>query len=150
MEFPPFRQLLRELVRCYQAVENYANADIRERGLTTPQFDVLATLADTATHQMTPKELAEQTWITKGTLTGVIDRLEAKGLVERMPSPVDGRSQIVALTRKGRRLTDDSLPAHLAYMRRAFGEMTADEYRRIETMLSNLRRRFDLQSAARK
>jgi DNA-binding MarR family transcriptional regulator len=143
MEFPPFRQLLRELVRCYQAVENYANVDIRERGLTTPQFDVLATLAEATTHQMTPKELAEQTWITKGTLTGVIDRLEAKGLVERMPSPVDGRSQIVALTRKGSRLTDDSLPAHLAYMRQAFGEMTADEYRRIETMLGDLRRRFD-------
>lgn len=145
MDFPPFRQLLRELVRCYQAVENYAHADIRERGLTTPQFDVLTTLADAATHQMTPKELAGQTWITKGTLTGVIDRLEAKGLVERLPSPVDGRSQIVALTRKGRRLIDDSLPAHLAYMQQAFGDMPADDYQRIATLLNGLRRRFDTQ-----
>ena len=32
---------------------------------------------------MTCKELGEKLWITKGTLTGVLDRLEAKGLVQR-------------------------------------------------------------------
>lgn len=144
MNPPPFRQSLRELVRCYQAVENYANANIRKLGLTTPQFDVLTTLDGVAAHQMTPKELVEQTWITKGTLTGVIDRLETKGLVERLPSAVDGRSQIIALTGRGKKLLDKIVPEHLTYMSRIFTGFTPDDYRDIETTLGNLRQRFDM------
>lgn len=143
MNPPPFRQALRELVRCYQAVENYASANIRELGLTAPQFDVLTTLTGVAAHQLTPKELVEQTWITKGTLTGVIDRLEAKGLVKRLPSTVDGRSQIIAITGKGKKLIDKILPEHLAYMGRIFTGFTPDDYRDIEMTLGNLRQRFD-------
>lgn len=142
MNPPPFRPVLRELVRCYQAFENYASANIRELGLTAPQFDVLTTLGGIAAHQMTPKELVEQTWITKGTLTGVIDRLEAKGLVERLPSAVDGRSQIIALTGKGKKLIDKIMPEHLAYMGRIFTDFTPDDYRNIETTLGNLRQRI--------
>jgi MarR family 2-MHQ and catechol resistance regulon transcriptional repressor len=145
MNSPPFRQSLYELVRCYQAFESYANANIRKIGLTTPQFDVLTTLSNAAVQQMTPKELGEQTWITKGTLTGIIDRLEAKGLVERLPSAVDGRSQIIALTGKGKKLLDKTVPAHVAYMGRIFTGFTPDDYRVIETTLENLRQRIHAQ-----
>jgi DNA-binding MarR family transcriptional regulator len=143
MDFSPFRQTLRELVRCYQAIESYANANIREFELTTPQFDVLTTLAEASSHQMTPKELAEQTWITKGTLTGVIDRLAVKGLVERLPSMIDGRSQFIALTQKGQQLIDDTLPAHLSYMSQAFAGLSSRDCGELETLLSKLRACFD-------
>lgn len=145
MNPPPFRQTLHELVRCYQAFEHYARINIRELGLTAPQFDILTTLGGMPAHQMTPKELVEQTWITKGTLTGVIDRLEAKGLVERLPSAVDGRSQIIALTGKGKKLIDKILPAHLAYIGRIFTDFTPDDYRAIEVMLGNFRQRIHAQ-----
>nr|ART37594.1 E383 [uncultured bacterium] len=132
-------------MRCYQAFEHYARINIRELGLTAPQFDILTTMGGMPAHQMTPKELVEQTWITKGTLTGVIDRLEAKGLVERLPSAVDGRSQIIALTGKGKKLIDKILPAHLAYIGRIFTGFTPDDYRAIETTLGNFRQRIHAQ-----
>lgn len=145
MNPPPFHKTLHELVRCYQALGDYARVNIRELGLTPPQFDILTTLVGIAAHQMTPKELVEQTWITKGTLTGVIDRLEAKGLVERLPSAVDGRSQIIALTGKGKKLIDKILPAHLAYIGRIFTGFTPADYQVIEATLGNFRQRIHAQ-----
>ena len=44
---------------------------------------------------MTPRQLAEHTGLTSGTVTGVIDRLEATGLVTRQPDPHDRRKVVV-------------------------------------------------------
>src|SRR3990167_4750071 len=88
-----FLPLLRELASTYQAFEVYSAVHIRSLDLTPPQFDIVATLGNTP--GMPLKELGEKTLITKGTLTGVVDRLADKGLVRRTASLSDGRSPIV-------------------------------------------------------
>ncbi len=138
-----FRSTLRELVHCYQAFEGYASAHICQQGLTISQFDILVTLGNG--QGMTPKELVEQTWITKGTLTGVVDRLQLKGLVKRTPSTLDGRSQIITLTKKGQKLFEKVFPEHLAYMGQAFAHLQAKEISHVEEVLGNLRHAFELQ-----
>src|SRR4030067_3187235 len=97
-----FIPVLRELARAYQAFETCSAAHIRPLCLTVSQFDIVATLGNT--NGMNFKELGEKTLITKGTLTGVVDRLEGKGLVRRIASASDGRSPIVQLTRQGKTL----------------------------------------------
>ena len=79
--------VIRELVRCYKAFEAVSGAHIRSMGLTPPQFDIIATLGNT--EGMRFKELGEKTLCTKGTLTGIVDRLAEKGLVRRVASPTD-------------------------------------------------------------
>ena len=44
---------------------------------------------------LTPRQLAEHTGLTSGTITGVIDRLEAHGFVTREPDPRDRRKVVV-------------------------------------------------------
>src|SRR5216684_9070877 len=95
----PFMKVLRPLVETYFAFIRRDDPHIRSLGLTPSQFDVIATLGDTG--GMTCKELSEQTLVTKGTLTGVLDRLAKKGLIERVPSREDRRSIIIQLTPKG-------------------------------------------------
>src|ERR1035437_8127350 len=97
-----FIPVLRELARAYQEFESFSASHIRTLGLTPSQFDIVATLGNT--DGMSCKELGEKTLITKGTLTGVLDRLEAKSLVRRIASPSDGRSPTIQLTRKGETL----------------------------------------------
>lgn len=71
-----FIPTMRELVRAYQAFADYSAKHIRDLGLTPSQFDVIATLGNTKGMSMT--DIAEKTLVTKGTLTGIIDRLEKK------------------------------------------------------------------------
>ena len=97
-----FIPIVRELARAYQEFESFSASHIRTLDLTPSQFDIVATLGNT--EGMSFKELGEKTLITKGTLTGVVDRLEAKSLVRRVASTSDGRSQTVQLTRKGETL----------------------------------------------
>jgi len=135
-----FLPLLRELVSAYQSFERYSAAHIRSLGLTPPQFDIVATLGNTP--GMSPKQLGEKTLITKGTLTGVVDRLSDKGLVRRIASPSDGRGQIVQLTRQGEKLFTRIFPAHLAYMERAFAQLSPTELAGMTDSLHRLRAAF--------
>ena len=84
-------------------------------GLGEGDFDVLATLRrQGAPYSLTPGELGERTMVTSGAVSKRVDRLEARGLVRRRPSPSDGRSRTVALTPAGRRLIDAAMEDHVA------------------------------------
>jgi DNA-binding MarR family transcriptional regulator len=136
-----FLPLVRELAVCFQAFESYSSAHIRELGLTPSQFDIIATLGNTP--GMTSKMLGEKTLITKGTLTGVVDRLIAKGLVRRKQCEHDGRSQIVQLTKKGETVFEEVFPAHVAYFSKLFADFKAEDYARIQAALRELRQVFE-------
>ena len=73
--------LLRPLVEAYLALYRVGSRHIEGMGLTPSQFDVIAELGDT--NGLTCAELSKTALVTKGTLTGVLDRLEAKGVVKR-------------------------------------------------------------------
>ncbi|HOI66813.1 MAG TPA: MarR family transcriptional regulator [Thiomonas arsenitoxydans] len=138
---PPFLPLLRELVRTYQAFERYSAAHVQSLGLTPAQFDVVATLGNT--EGMNPKQLGDKTLITKGTLTGVVDRLLAKGLVQRLPDPSDGRGQIVRLTTRGQKVFEQVFPAHGAHLAQAFSKLSAAELAASQQALHSLRQALE-------
>jgi MarR family transcriptional regulator, 2-MHQ and catechol-resistance regulon repressor len=132
-----FLPMLRELGRCYQAFEQYSSAHVRAMGLTPSQFDIIAALGDTP--GMTFKELGEKTLITKGTLTGVVDRLEGKGLVKRVALPQDGRCSVVKLTRAGEREFKRVFLPHADHMGKAFGKVRSADIDALRVKLCELR-----------
>ena len=135
-----FLPLIRELVRSYQAFERYSAAHVEQLGLTPAQFDVIATLGNT--EGMNAKQLGERTLITKGTLTGVVDRLLLKGLVERLPDPRDGRAQIVRLTPLGQQTFERVFPEHGAHLARVFARLPQAQRDALEQQLRALREAF--------
>jgi len=135
-----YLRTLRSLAECYHAFERYSAAQVRDCGLTPPQFDILATLGNT--EGMTFKELGEKTLITKGTLTGVIDRLELRGIVKRVQSRSDGRSTIVRLTRKGEDEFTRIFPLHLAHLRVPFAALSEEEMDQFDALAGKLRAAF--------
>jgi len=131
-----FPSVLRQLLRTHQAFLSYAAKHVHRLELTLPQYDVIITLGNTS--GMQPKKLGEETLITKGTLTGVISRLEDKGLVERLASKKDGRSQIIRLTEAGQAVYDQTFPEHLIHLSRLFDDYSPEEIVKLETDLVRL------------
>ena len=135
-----FLPLLRELVRAYQAFAMYDAAGYRDSGLTVPQADVIFTLGNT--DGLTFKEIGEKTLITKGTLTGVIDRLESKGLVKRVACPSDRRCTNVILTAKGNRAFEKEFPRQIGYLKERFDRLTKSDSVAAQRMLRKIRELF--------
>ncbi|CAG1020673.1 MarR family transcriptional regulator [Methylomonas sp. LL1] len=131
-----FPTVLRQLLRTHQAFLSYAARHVHLLDLTLPQYDVIITLGKTS--GMQPKKLGEETLITKGTLTGVVSRLEDKGLVERLASKKDGRSQIIRLTDAGRAVYEQTFPEHLTHLGRLFDDYAPGEISKLEADLERL------------
>ena len=128
---------VRLLAECLQGFERFSGESVRQSGLTHAQFDIVATLGNTP--GMTYKELGERTLITKGTLTGVIERLEQKGLVARIRSTDDKRSFCVRLTAEGERLFTEVFPRAIEQGKRLFAPYTDADFDAIDHQLRKLK-----------
>ncbi len=110
-----------------------------EFGLGEGEFDVLATLRRHGPpFALTPGELGERTMVTSGTVSKRLDRLEARGLVERRASEDDGRSRRVHLTPAGRRLIDRAMTAHTANEARLLAALPARDREALARLLARL------------
>ncbi|MBU3614893.1 MarR family transcriptional regulator [Polynucleobacter sp. Latsch14-2] len=132
--------LIKELVQAYQAFENHSASHIKEMGLTMTQFDIVATLGNQP--PMTCKELGNKTLVSKGTMTGVLERLEAKGLIDKFPNTEDGRSYKIGLTKAGEKLFKRVFPEHIEYLGKAFGKLSKNELEQAVTVLRNIKAIF--------
>ena len=135
-----FLPTLRNLVSAYQAFEHYSAPHIKSLGLTMTQFDVIATLGNQL--PMSCKQLGEKTLVTKGTLTGVLERLEAKGLISRQANSEDARSQLIGLTSAGQTLFKKVFPEHLDFLNEAFKKLSPNELQQLEQSLKLLKSIF--------
>ena len=137
-----FIPLMQELAAAYQAFSLYDAEGLRKSGsdLTPSQARVIFTLGNT--DGMTCKDIGDITLITKGTLTGVVDRLEEKSLVERWSVEGDGRKTIVALTRRGERVFQKEYPRHIEFLKVKFDKLGAADRKQATKLLQKIRDLF--------
>ena len=128
---------VRLLAECLQGFERFSGEAVRRCGLTHAQFDIIATLGNTP--GMTYKELGDKTLITKGTLTGVIERLDSKGLVARTRSCDDKRSFSVCLTAQGEKVFAEVFPVVVEQGRQLFAPYSDADFDDIERTLRKLK-----------
>lgn len=103
------------------------------------EFDVLAALRRAGEpYELSPGRLLRETLVTSGTMTNRVDRLTARGLVERLPDPHDRRGVLVRLTAEGKASVDGAFEALLA----AEHVLLADLPERDRTQLASLLRRL--------
>lgn len=110
----------------------YAEFDLSEG-----EFDVLATLRRAGDpYERAAGELADHTLVTTGGLTKRVDRLAARGLVERHTEASDARRRLVRLTPAGRDLIDRAFTAHLANEHRLLEDLGAADTAALEPILT--------------
>jgi DNA-binding MarR family transcriptional regulator len=137
----PYLKVLRPLVEAYLAFWRVGSRHVRSLHLTPSQFDVIVTLGDTT--GLTCSQLSSQTLVTKGTLTGVLDRLARKGLIRRESVVSDKRRTKIRLTEKGNALFQRVFAAHIAFIRPFFERaLSQQEVETTRTLLLRIRDSF--------
>lgn len=98
----PQRYICFQLARVMRKVQKYYEGPLASYGITPVQFYVLNALS--ITDGMKFKELAKSVEIDGSTLTGILDRMERSGFIERRDDPEDRRSLLVFLTARAREM----------------------------------------------
>jgi MarR family transcriptional regulator, 2-MHQ and catechol-resistance regulon repressor len=107
------------LSRAFDALQGHAAADIARHGLTITEFGVMEALYHKG--PLLLGEVQRKILVTSGGVTYLIDRLVAKGLVERRRCEKDRRAYYAALTPDGDALIREIFPQHAAAIDRALG-----------------------------
>jgi DNA-binding MarR family transcriptional regulator len=119
---------------------NLMLAEIRRRladAATMPRFDLLANLE--RQDGQTLAALSRRMLVTAGNLTGLVDRAERDGVVERRADPRDRRLSRVYLTDKGRELIQSLLPVHADHVNELLADLEPAERRELRRLLGKLR-----------
>jgi DNA-binding MarR family transcriptional regulator len=117
-------QVIGALRRITRAIDLHSRALVQQHGLTVPQ---LATLRAVANRQpVTASGLAKAIHLSLATVTGILDRLEKRGLVARSRDGHDRRSVVVQLTEAGAKLVESERTQLLASLQRIAAMMDAE------------------------
>jgi MarR family transcriptional regulator, 2-MHQ and catechol-resistance regulon repressor len=112
----------------------------RDADLPLSWFELLIRLARSPGHRLRMSDLAAQTSLTPSGLTRAVDRLEAAGLVERLPCPSDRRGAFASLTPRGLERIRSAVGPHLEHVERYFtGVLAPDERRQLAALLRKVR-----------
>ncbi len=125
-----------QMLRTYTKGQHRMAQIFRRYDLTSPQFDVLATL-----HRgegLMQQELASRLLVTKGNIVGVLDRLEASGWIERRPDPDDRRANAIYLTAAGRKVFAEVIPIHHAMIHEMMADFPIEDLHMLRVLLKNL------------
>jgi DNA-binding MarR family transcriptional regulator len=115
------------LFSCTTMIEREIRRRLRERFRTTlPRFDLMAQL-DKVPDGMSLGELSQRLMVSNGNITGLVERLVGRGLIDCRPARNDRRTQIVRLTAEGRRRFRAMAAAHEGWIAEIFAGLAPSE-----------------------
>ncbi len=141
------------LLACTTRVESTIRNRLRsEFGTTLPRFDLLAQL-ERESAGLTMGELSARMMVTGGNVTGIVDQLEAEGLVVRNEHPGDRRAYRVQLTAAGRRQFRRMAAVHEGWVVELLDGWSPAQKAQVHELLATLKRHlasFDAAPAPRR
>jgi DNA-binding MarR family transcriptional regulator len=92
------------IMRAQQIVQSQVDETLRPYQLTFARYEALVLLSFTRTGSLPMGKMGERLMIHPTSVTNIVDRLEAQGLVRRLPHDRDRRTTLVEITDEGRQL----------------------------------------------
>ncbi|MFQ6147350.1 MarR family winged helix-turn-helix transcriptional regulator [Streptomyces seoulensis] len=135
-------EIIGRINRCAALLQQAEDAPLRRAGLSRPEFDLLGALRRTG-HELTPSELARETFSSGAAVTKRLKQLTERALVERRGDTRDRRVAHVRLTDAGRDLVDGILPEQLAYERSVLAGLDGDGRGELAVLLCELLGRLE-------
>ncbi|GHE03019.1 MarR family winged helix-turn-helix transcriptional regulator [Streptomyces alanosinicus] len=135
-------EVIGRINRCAALLQQAEDAPLRRAGLSRPEFDLLGALRRTG-HELTPGELARETFSSGAAVTKRLKQLAERGLVERRGDTRDRRVAHLRLTDAGRDLVDGILPEQLAYETAVLSVLAPEGQDELAVLLAELLGRLE-------
>jgi len=129
--------LIGTLVRTGKVIEARLDEALAAAGLTASQWEVLRTLAH-SDNPLPLGEVATRVACVKSNVTQLADKLEAQGLIARVPNPQDRRSTRAALTQAGYAKHAEGEHIVRQFERDYLNNLNADERRALDSFLARM------------
>jgi DNA-binding MarR family transcriptional regulator len=115
------------------------NRHTLDRYQLSPSARGVLAVVEGAGQPLEPSIIAERLVVTTGSMTSLLDNLEKRGLVQRLPHPDDRRKLLIDITPEARTIVDELLPSLHARERDVIGSaLTASEQRTLLRALAKL------------
>jgi len=124
------------LWKAAKAIEKIDCLSIAETGLQLSEFAILEVLLHKGA--LSIKVIGEKVLLTSGSMTAAVNRLEKKGLVQRIPAPLDGRSFHIHLTKRGYKVIQQAFRKHEKNLEAIIGILTANERQTLVRLLKKI------------
>jgi DNA-binding MarR family transcriptional regulator len=134
----PRYQALLDLLRTADTIWNASRTFFAEWDLSPSQFNLL-NLLFLSPEGRTQIQLSRALLMHRSNVTGLIDRLEHRGLVSRRDHPRDRRIHVIGLTPAGRRLLNAILPRYYTAAEAVWGDLPVDQLPPVMDALARLR-----------
>ena len=145
----PSVELLINIIYTCELIESRVARRLEAHKLSLGAFNALMILSRFEAEGCPMHELGELLLVSRANVTGLVDCLERRGLVERAASAGDRRVRLVRLTRGGRRLLEKILPGHYARVREMLRGLSDREKAALSSLLARLRRNMLATPAAK-
>jgi MarR family 2-MHQ and catechol resistance regulon transcriptional repressor len=135
----PSVEVLLNLVYTYDVTASHLARRLAEHGLSLSAFNLLMILSRSADHGCPLYEIGELLLVSRANITGLMDCLERKGLVERVSDKRDRRVRVATITQKGGALLESLLPSHYSEVRLICSRLSNAEKSELRALLTKLR-----------
>ncbi len=125
------------VVRAYLECNRRYTEMLTHFDLTITQFDVM-TAIDSLGDEALPKAIAERLVVTRANITGVIKRLQERGLVDTVGHAEDGRSFVCVLTQDGKALVESAQAAAARFIRAQAAPFSTKDLKQVETLMRDM------------
>lgn len=128
----PFYATSRLIIRAYQE-------DLDALGITYPQYLVMLVMWEHA--ELSVIEIGEKLILNTNTITPLLKRMEAMGLIDRLPSETDHRKMMIRLTEEGKKMEEAAaeIPLRLLQRMKINPDSTnPDEVKQLKSQLQQL------------
>jgi MarR family 2-MHQ and catechol resistance regulon transcriptional repressor len=112
---------------------------LKRRNLSRSTFNILNIISRSEKKGCTHKELSELLLVSRANVTGLVDGLMRRHLVEQVNTPEDRRLRIVKLTKKGKVLLNSVVPVYYLEIRKLASSLSNAERDKLNRMLAKLR-----------
>jgi DNA-binding MarR family transcriptional regulator len=134
----PAMHAVTSLMRVQQLVIGRLDALLKPHGLTFARYEALVLLVFSSRGSLPLGKMGERLQVHPTSVTSIVRRLEAAGLVVRRPHPEDRRTVLAEITDEGRTLVERAT-RDLVESEFALGSLSRDELERLSTLLAPVR-----------